>query len=275
MSIEVHPFVLAADCVLQYPGGILVLMEYVPPDVMEKVSLADHLAGSTGPLDADRVLRLAIQSCYGMEHANRCGVNCHRDIKPSNILITDDDTPKITDFGLARAANLAGAGTTRSLVTRTEGTGVSFSFFQSNGMGMCGTPGYMAPEVFLGQAAGLESDIYSFGVVLWQMANGSASTPFDVPYRGNIEDYMREVLEQQQKGQVSPVDGPLNAVIQRCLMPNPSDRHRSFEELRGDLEPILRRLTGEVVELQLRRRYRELLRCEATPPESKTWPLPS
>ena len=96
VSIEVHPFVLAADCVLQYPGGILVLMEYVPPDVMEKVSLADHLAGSTGPLDADRVLRLAIQSCYGMEHANRCGVNCHRDIKPSNILITDDDTPKIT-----------------------------------------------------------------------------------------------------------------------------------------------------------------------------------
>jgi serine/threonine protein kinase len=252
VNLEAHPFILSARWVEQFSGRLFVEMDHVAPDARGRVSLADRLARAGGPLDAGQTLKWAIQFCLGMEHAQARGIKCHRDIKPANILITQDGTLKISDFGLAAAAEVAWrvtGGRGGSLVVRgPEGT-FGLSLMQTGGKARCGTPGYMAPEVYRGEGADIRSDLYSFGLVLWQMATGSPVPPFVVPYRGDLEGYLRQIHEQQVTGRVPGVDGFLGPVLERCLRPKPAERYRSFGELRRALEPILERKTGKKLEL--------------------------
>jgi serine/threonine protein kinase len=121
VNLEAHPFIVAARWVEEVSGRLFVQMDYMVPDAKGRVSLADYLARAGGPLDAGQALRWAVQFCLGMEHAQARGIKCHRDIKPANILITQDGTLKISDFGLAAAAEVAWRGTGGrggSLVTR-------------------------------------------------------------------------------------------------------------------------------------------------------------
>ena len=90
VNLEEHPFILAAQWAEEFSGRLFVQMDYIAPDDRGRVSLADHLAQAGGPLDANQVLKWAVQFCLGMEHAQVHGINCHRDIKPANILITQD-----------------------------------------------------------------------------------------------------------------------------------------------------------------------------------------
>jgi tetratricopeptide (TPR) repeat protein len=247
-----HPLILTAEWVEEVSGRLFVLMEWVAPDAHGRVSLADHLAGAGGPLDTNQVLTWAIQFCLGMEHARAHGVLCHRDIKPANMLITDDGTLKITDFGLAVAAEVAWRGSSRrrgSLVTGSAEGGFGFSLTQAGGKVRCGTPGYMAPEVYCHEGADIRSDIYSFGLVLWQLTVGSRVPPFMVPWRGDMEGYLRGIYDQQMALRVPRMKGPLGEVIGRCLQPKPSERYGSFEELRGVLEPMLKQRTGREFEI--------------------------
>jgi len=247
-----HPFILTAEWVEEVSGRLFVLLEWVAPDAQGRVSLADHLAGAGGPLDTNQVLTWAIQFSFGMEHARAHGVLCHRDIKPANMLITDDGTLKITDFGLAVAAEFAwrgSSGRSGSLVTGSAEGGFGFSLTQAGGKMRCGTPGYMAPEVYCHEGADIRSDIYSLGLVLWQMTVGSRVPPFMVPWRGDMEGYLRGIYDQQMALRVPRMKGPLGEVIGRCLQPKPSERYRSFEELRGVLEPMLKQRTGRKFEI--------------------------
>jgi tetratricopeptide (TPR) repeat protein len=253
VNLEEHPFILAASWIIEESSGrLFVSMEYVAPDDKGRVSLADHLARAGGPLDAVQTLKWAIQFCLGMEHAQAHGIKCHRDIKPANILISQGGTLKISDFGLAAAAEVAWRGTGGrggSLVTRGPEGSFGLSLMQTGGKARCGTPGYMAPEVYRGEGVDVRTDIYSFGLVLWQMVTGSAVPPFVSPYRADLEDYMRETYEQQMAGGVPRLDGFLGPVIERCLCPKPAERWSSFRELRGVLEPILERRTGKKIEV--------------------------
>ena len=252
VNLEAHPFILAARWVEEVSGRLFVEMDYVVPDAHGRVSLADHLARAGGVIDAGQPLRWAVQFCLGMEHAQTRGIKCHRDIKPANILITQDGTLKISDFGLAAAAEVAWRLTGcrgGSLVAGDVGGSFGLSLMQSGGKARCGTPGYMAPEVYRGEGADIRSDIYSFGLVLWQMATGSPVPPFAVPYRGDLEGYLREIYEQQMTGRVPRVDSFLGPVIERCLCPKPAERYSSFVELRGALESLLERKTGKKFEV--------------------------
>jgi tetratricopeptide (TPR) repeat protein len=252
VNLEQHPFILAALWVTEISGRLFVVMQHVAPDAHGRVSLADHLARARGPLDASQTLKWAIQFCLGMEHAQARGIKSHRDIKPANILITQDGTVKISDFGLATAAAVAWratGGVGGSLVTRGSEGAFGLSLMQTGGKARCGTPGYMAPEIYRGEGADIRSDIYSFGLVFWQMAAGSPMPPFVVPYRGDLEGYLRQIYEQQMNGRVPRVDGFLGPVIERCLYPKPTDRFGSFGELRAVLEPMLARKTGEKIEV--------------------------
>ena len=252
VNLEEHPFILAARWVTEVSGRLFVVMDYVTPDMHGRVSLADHLARAGGPLDAGRTLTWAVQFCLGMEHAQARGIKCHRDIKPTNILITQDGTLKISDFGLAAAAEVAWRVTGSqggSLVTRSPGGSFGLSLMQMGGKARCGTPAYMAPEVYRGEGADIRSDLYSFGLVLWQMATGSRVPPFVVSYRGDLEGYLRQIYEQQMTGRVPRVDGFLGPVIERCLRPKLAGRYRSFGELREALEPILERKMGKKIEV--------------------------
>lgn len=272
VNLEQHPFILPAIWVEEirhgriatldggkllldaHPpeemsGRLLVIMDCVEADALGRATLGDYLA--SGPMDENLVLKWGIQFCLGMEHARSHGVECHRDIKPANIMITQDGTLKISDFGLSIATESAwrkSAGRSGSSVMREDGK-FELSVMRTEGKVLCGTPGYIAPEVCRSEGASVQSDIYSFGLVLWQMACGSPIPPFHVPWTGDIADYMRGVYEQQISGRIPRSAGPLGAVIERCLKPQPSERYGTFKELRAALEPILEQRTGRKFEM--------------------------
>jgi tetratricopeptide (TPR) repeat protein len=251
VNLEEHPFISAALGVDEFSRRLFVIMDYVAPDADGRVSLADHLACTSGPLDPDDSLKWAVQFCYGMEHSFQRGIKCHRDIKPTNILIAPGGNLKISDFGLALAAETSWKQETGPVVTENGEGGAGLSLLVTDGRRICGTPGYIAPELLLGGEAGVQSDIYSFGLVLWQMAKGSQFPPFHIPFgaAANIDDYLLRVIEQQIKGPVPNTGGPMQSAIERSLAPEPSQRYESFGELRLELEGVLRRRTGRTVEV--------------------------
>jgi tetratricopeptide (TPR) repeat protein len=251
VNLEEHPFIVAARLVHEFSRRLYVGMDCILPDPMGRLSLADHIAYTSGPLAADVTLKWAVQFCYGMEHAFQRGIKCHRDIKPTNILIAPDGSLKISDFGLALAAEMAWKQETGPVLTENGEGCAGLSLLVTDGKKICGTPGYIAPELLLGGGADVRSDIYSFGLVLWQMAKGSQVPPFHVPYdkAANIDDYLRRVLEQQIEGRIPDLGGAIQSVIERCLAPDPSQRYESFNGLRLELEEILFRRTGRTVEV--------------------------
>ncbi|HEV2313697.1 MAG TPA: tetratricopeptide repeat protein [Candidatus Acidoferrales bacterium] len=250
VNLEEHPFILVARHVFEFSRRLFVGMDYIAPDARGRVSLADHLAGTRGPLDTEESLKWSIQFCYGMEHAFERGIKCHRDIKPTNILITQDGILKISDFGLALAAQAAWKEEPGSVVTEKHDGSFGLSLLRADGTRVCGTPGYIAPEIVLGSQADVRSDIYSFGLVMWQMAKGSPTPPFHVSYNkvASIEEYLHRVLDRQLKKRIPDVGSPMQSAIERCLAPEPSKRYASFEELRRELDQILCRCTGRVIE---------------------------
>jgi len=247
VHLETHPCILSALGVEEFLGRLFVVMLYIAPDSQGRVTLADHLAKSDEPLDRVQTLKWALEFSDGMEHAYRHGITCHRDIKPSNILITQDRTVMISDFGLALAAEVALRGQMVRFSTDDADGSFGLSLVQNEaGKEICGTPGYMAPEVVLGRGADVRSDIYSFGLVLWQMAAGSRVPPFHVPVPGGVGEYVRAVLEGQMRGRVPNVGGEIQHIIERCLEPDPARRYKAFAEMRHEVEFLLRTKWGIV-----------------------------
>jgi tetratricopeptide (TPR) repeat protein len=251
VNLENHPFILSATVVVEISGRLFVFMKYIAPDAQGRANLADHLVQTSDSLNTKQILKWAIQFCLGMEHAVAHGIECHRDIKPANILITQDGTLQIGDFGLSRAAETAWRQSHSQnglLVNGSGKNGFSFSLMQSDGKFRSGTPGYIAPEVYRFEGADIRSDIYSFGLVLWQMVAGSQVPPFMVPWRGDMEIFLQGIYEKQMTGHAPRMKGPLVLAIDRCLRPNPSERFGSFRELRKVLEPIFEEITGQMFE---------------------------
>ncbi len=246
VSIEEHPFILTARWVDEFSGRLFVQMDYLKPDAVGRVNLNDHLAAAAGPFALNQILEWAIQFCMGMEHARAHGVECHRDIKPANILIDESGTLKIADFGLATAAEKAFRNSEtdpKAFNSKEENDGFNLSVAK----GWCGTPGYIAPEVFRCEGASPQSDIYSFGLVLWQMKTGSRVPPFHVPSSGQVADYLRSIYQMQMTEKIPDLVGPLAPVIKRCLQFSPQNRFKDFEQLRRELDGIYESRTGKTI----------------------------
>ncbi len=222
-------------------------MEYVAPNEDGLNSLQDYLMHTT--LDLVQSLRWSIQFCQGMIYAHSKGVRCHRDIKPANVLIEQDKTVKISDFGLAGVIGHP-TGTSRVKLSLHDGT-IGLSGRTAEGMGF-GTPTHMPPEQFTNAAACDErSDIYSFGVVLYQMAT-NGSLPFLAPLPSNDSEqeaarFWRAMFRLHTESPIPKVHSYLFPMIERCLEKEPSQRYQSFHELLSDLEILLKRKAGKVV----------------------------
>ncbi|TVL97471.1 MAG: hypothetical protein CV087_22300, partial [Candidatus Brocadia sp. WS118] len=186
-------------------------------------------------LDFKRLLKFAIQFCYGIEHAYEKGIKAHRDIKPQNCLISEDDTLKISDFGLAKALD-------REVVQESMGKQVAqpssnLTTTQTGSGG--GTVPYMAPEQFQDlKNVDVRADIYSFGVMLYEMISGKR------PFYGSS---FKEFQQKHQRASIPDLPSScgnealsLNELLRKCLAKAPEDRYSGFGEIRTVLKELYR-----------------------------------
>ncbi len=208
-----HPHVCAVHEIDETPDGqVFICMAFVDGE-----SLRSRIA--RGPLAIDEAVVIALQIAEGLAQAHRHGI-IHRDIKPANVMLTSDGGVKIVDFGLATLAGQA-------RVTRTGQ--------------VVGTAAYMSPEQSRGAAADHRSDLWSLGVVMYEMLAGRL--PFS---GGNEQGVLYAVLNEK----IAPLESArpglprsLAAVVARCLRRDPSDRYQSAAELCADLECVRRTLS--------------------------------
>ena len=191
-------------------GGV----HYLAMELVEGESLAEVLQRE-GPVDFVRAAALASQVAGGLGALHRAGI-VHRDMKPSNILVRPDSVIKITDFGVAR---LQGSATR----LRTAGHTV-------------GTADYMSPEQARGEELDGRSDIYSLGVILYQILAGEA------PFRGDTALVVMKKHCDQQPPSIRRArpDMPdrLVEIVSRCLAKGPEERYHTAEALSADLDHL-------------------------------------
>lgn len=235
LNLGTHPFVIRLYEVHDHGRDTVLVMEYVAPK-NGCTSLQDFIARTTDYTD-NMLGTWAVEFCVGMEHALSAGIEAHRDIKPANILVGVSPFLKISDFGLALAA------TRHPSVIGGHSAVTALQRLQSaEGKMVCGTPGYIAPEMFAGSAkGGVQSDMFSFGVTLWQLAARSPQMPFDAQFSGDIHAYQLRLYREALARRLRKVETPIFDVIRRCLDPEPSRRYEDFPALREDIKAALKR----------------------------------
>lgn len=200
---------------------------YVWLEFIDGKSLADRLARQR--LTIAEVLNYSFQFCRGMRHAHEKHGVIHRDIKPANILITQDDVLKIADFGLSKLqAELAGEACAQEVsnISADEVETLTGVFKTPAGQFM-GTPAYIAPEGIISpQSVDVRSDIYSFGIVLFEMLAGER------PFRGpNILQQHLHAVPPPVRLLNQDVSVDLDQLVTRCLEKDPNQRFQNLAEL--------------------------------------------
>ena len=189
-------------------GTHFITMEYVPGEDLK------NLIRRVGRLDTDTIVKIAKQICSGLSEAHRLGV-VHRDLKPANIMIDKEGNTRIMDFGIARSL-------------RTEG-------ITGSGI-MIGTPEYMSPEQAEAKEIDSRSDIYSLGVLLFEMVTGA------VPFVG--DSALSVALKHKTETPPHPremntkASDELCSVILKCLEKEKERRYQRVEELLSEFRSI-------------------------------------
>jgi eukaryotic-like serine/threonine-protein kinase len=200
--VTVHDFGLDTD-------RLFIVMEYVPGTDLKK------LLKERGRLPVDEALELMLQACAGIGHAHHAGL-VHCDIKPQNILITPDNRVKVVDFGIARAL---------STIKEDEQVEVVW-----------GSPQYFSPEQAAGGAPSPASDVYSLGVVLFEMLVGQV--PFSAPSSEELARLHQETLPPSPRKLNPEIPPQLEAILLKVLAKEPAARYRTADQLRRVLTTI-------------------------------------
>ena len=226
LNLGNHPMVVRLFEVREDGRDTVLLMEYVAPE--SGCTTVQDCIARTQDYNDRLIGAWSVEFCVGMEHALACGLAAHRDIKPGNMLIGSSPFLKIADFGLALAASHHPA-----VVDDTPKRISQLQWLKSaDGWLTCGTPGYIAPELFAGGKASPQSDMFSFGVTLWQLAARSLNPPYEVTVGSDPIEYQRAILKKAHLHTVRRIDTPYFEVIRRCLAPDPSRRYPDFSALR-------------------------------------------
>jgi Tol biopolymer transport system component len=206
-----HPNILAIHDIGQHEGSPFLVSE-----LLEGESLGATL--DRGALPQRKTIEYGVQIAQGLAAAHEKGI-VHRDLKPENIFVTKDGRIKILDFGLAKLAQKAGAGSDEvTLASERTAAGV-----------VMGTASYMAPEQVRGEAADPRTDIFAFGALLYEMLSGVRAFRRDTP-----AETMTAVLKDDPPELSDPVrlvSPALERIVRRCLEKNPEQRFQSARDL--------------------------------------------
>ena len=203
-----HPNIVSIATAEKQDNLFFIVMEYVAGETLETI------IGESGGLTPERATDYSAQIARALAHAHEQGV-IHRDLRPPNILVAENGTLKVADFGTSRFLELAAHGNT-----------------------VIGSPPYMAPEQFTGKAV-FASDIYSLGVTMYQMLTGVL--PYEPPSPNELDRLMSGELVRAPRLDNPEVPKPLNDIVMKALAPDISRRYQRATELLNDLEPAPRR----------------------------------
>ncbi len=215
-----HPNICTIYEIAEAEDQYFITMQYIPGKTLKR------LVG-TKPLGLDTVLSVALQVADALVAAHAKGI-IHRDIKSSNILVTPRGQAKVLDFGLAKLLSEKGR------MVETVG-----QIDELTKMGApLGTPSYMSPEQARGQRTDHRSDIYSFGIVLYEMATGQ------LPFKGesNVET-MHAVMYEPYKPAIEVNDRlppQLSEIIDDAIARKPGDRYQAMHKMLDDLKRVNR-----------------------------------
>jgi tRNA A-37 threonylcarbamoyl transferase component Bud32 len=217
-----HPGIAAIYGVEEAEGTTALVMELV-----EGEDLAERIA--RGPIPLDEALPIAKQIAEALEAAHERGI-IHRDLKPANIKLRADGAVKVLDFGLAKLAEVPAADLIAQSPTITSPTLLSAAGV------VLGTAAYMSPEQARGQIADKRSDIWAFGVVVFEMLTGHRLFAGDT-----ISDTLASVLKTEPDWSALPIAAPprLRGLLRWCLEKNPKRRLRDIGDARRQIEDLI------------------------------------
>jgi serine/threonine protein kinase/Flp pilus assembly protein TadD len=210
-----HPNICTVHEIDETEGQLFIVMEYIE---------GQNLKGliESGPLELKKARNIGMQIAEGLHEAHRRRI-VHRDIKPANIMITEEGRVKIMDFGLAKSPG-------RTQLTR-EGTTV-------------GTVAYMSPEQARGEKVDYRTDIWSLGVVLYEMISGQP------PFKGDYEQAVVYLIMNEQPRSIrdhrSGVPFELEQVVTKALVRDPDDRYEQASDILSDLESIKKTIESKI-----------------------------
>ncbi|MDH4196415.1 MAG: protein kinase [Candidatus Aminicenantes bacterium] len=203
-----HPHVGRMYELMEEKGAHFITMEYVPGQDLRR------LIRQTGQLTVAKAIAIGKEICEGLAEAHKQAI-IHRDLKPSNIIIDRAGEARIMDFGIARSLAVKG---------RT-GAGV-----------MIGTPEYMSPEQVEGKEVDARSDIYSLGIILYEMLTGRVPFEGDTPFTVGVKH--KSATPKNPKLLNPHIPDNLSGIVLRCLEKEKTGRYPSAGDLRADLERV-------------------------------------
>jgi serine/threonine-protein kinase len=197
-----HPNIVRIVTAEKQENVFFIVMDFVPGETLEDVVARE------GALDVALALDYTCQISNAVDHAHRQGV-LHRDLRPSNILVAETGQLKVADFGTSRFLEIAAHGST-----------------------VIGSPPYMAPEQFRGEAV-LASDVYSLGVTMYQMLTGVL--PYDTPSPADLERLRRGELVTPPRLKNPKIPRAINDVVMKAMAPEIRARYQRAGELLDDV----------------------------------------
>ncbi|HPW41509.1 MAG TPA: Stk1 family PASTA domain-containing Ser/Thr kinase, partial [Bacillota bacterium] len=212
-----HPNIVGIYDVGTENNSYYIVMEYIKGQTLKE------LIKSKGTLGVEYSTNIAIQICYALEQAHKNNI-VHRDIKSHNILIREDNSVKVTDFGIARAVS-------SSTITNTGN--------------VIGSVHYFSPEQARGGYVDEKSDIYSLGVVMYEMLTGRLPFEGDSPIAVALKHIQEE--PEPPSGINSRIPKAIEAIIMKCMEKEVSKRYNSASEIINDLRQSLVMPNGDFV----------------------------
>jgi len=181
-----------------------IVMEYIDGKTLKEIIKQEKT------IDTKRLITIAIQITKALDCAHRNSI-IHRDIKPHNIMVTKDGIVKVTDFGIAKASNSVTITSTNKVV---------------------GSAHYLSPEQAQGKQVDCRTDIYSFGIVLYEMATGKVPHDADSPVSVALKHIQEPVVPPKELNEDIPAS--LNRLILKCLEKDPNNRYQNARQILND-----------------------------------------